>query len=200
MSAEYPLAAKSTELEPELNIKWILIKTLLVIVFFVATVAAIAHFFRAEVEHLGTVFINMFGYWGIGIGTLISDTLAVPIVVDIYMSLGLVAGLWEPGILMVATFASVLGGNLAWGIGRKFSNSKLVHHFRRKGESIYRKYGVMGVILGALTPLPFAPLCIMAGAFGMHWRTLFLCTLTRIPRVVGYYYAIKLGWVAGIES
>lgn len=89
---------------------------------------------------------------------------------------------------------SVIGGNVGWLVGLKLGETRLARllfgRFRDKQGALVARYGVVGVALGAMTPIPFSVTCWAAGMFHMPWRRFAVVSLLRLPRFLVYYAAI----------
>ena len=160
-----------------------------------------ALYLKAPLEEAGRWFFEAFGLPGMFVGTALSDFLGVPIPVDVYLAAAVTAKTPTIPALLVASVASVVGGNMAYALGAWFERvpllKSLVARFKAKGEAAFERWGVAAVAIAAWTPVPFSIICWAAGAFKMPWKRFFLTSLHRVPRVVLYYYVITLGWSAG---
>jgi membrane protein YqaA with SNARE-associated domain len=149
----------------------------------------------------GTWFFNTYGLIGAFVGTVLCDALAIPVPVDTYLAAAVTAGAPALPILAVASAASLLGGALAYLIGTQLHRlpllQRVLDRYRAQGEDLFARWGITAVVIAAWTPVPFAIVCWLAGTFKMPLRPFFLATLHRIPRIVLYYYVIKMGWLAG---
>ncbi len=94
------------------------------------------------------------------------------------------------GILTIISYAA---GVLGYYIGKNFSKTPLYERIRNKYllqyEKQLRKYGGYLVFVGAVTPIPFSAMCMMAGSVNMHFRTFLLICISRILRFAVY------GWM-----
>ncbi len=150
---------------------------------------------------LGQWFFTHYGLPGAFIGTILCDAFAVPVPVDTYLAAAVTAKVPALPILTVASLASLLGGAIAYKIGQHLHRipilQRIMERFRPKGEALFTRWGSTAVAIAAWTPVPFAIVCWMAGTFKMPWTRFALATLHRIPRIILYYYIIKLGWFVG---
>lgn len=176
-------------------------QTLVATLLLVAAVAAGALWFREPLQALGNWFVARLGLAGVFIGVLAADALTFPVPPDGYLVASVMGGAKPVPLLIVASVASVLGGNVAYYLGHRLERwpwmSRRLESFRPKGQELFRKWGMAAVVIAAWTPVPFSLTCMLAGAFGMARRRFFLATLHRVPRLVVYYLAIVLGWSVG---
>ncbi len=177
------------------------LRTLLGLAALFGIMAVLASTLKAPLESISVEFFNKYGLLGMFIGTTLSDSLGIPIPVDTYLMAAVTANSPTLPVLTVACAASILGGNLAWLIGRRLDRfpllGRLVERFKARGQAAFARWGVAAVAVAAWTPIPFSIICMAAGAFAMPFRSFFLTTLHRIPRIVLYYYVIALGWSVG---
>jgi membrane protein YqaA with SNARE-associated domain len=167
----------------------------------VVLVALLAHTFRPELERMGRAFLERFGYAGIALGTYLADGLHCPVPPQFYM-LASIAGGWSvPGTLVALSTGSVLGGITAYSIARRASRlaffERLLARSRKKVDWLFERYGRWAVAVGSLTPIPYSFLCYIAGAYRMRPGIFVALAAFRIPKLVLYFYLVKLGWSAG---
>ena len=56
------------------------------------------------------------------------------------------------------------------------------------------KYGIWAVIVAAITPIPFSPVCWIAGMLEMDYKQFLVASLWRIPRFMIWYVIFSLGF------
>jgi membrane protein YqaA with SNARE-associated domain len=162
-----------------------------------AAVVVVGAAFEPELLAASRWFVERFGLSGIAIGFLVPDATSLPFPQDALLALGLVGGLgfWE--VVAWGTAGSVAGGTVGFFFGRRLQRTALYARLsRRKGfdaESIVRRYGVMALALGALTPLPYSVCTWTCGALGMRLAPFLVVSLLRVVRVGGYLWLIQLG-------
>lgn len=171
--------------------------TVLFIVGLVAIAAGLGAFFRDPLQELSEAFVGLLGGPGIAIGYLIPDAFTVPIPNDAFGWFGLEGGMpfWE--VVAWGTTGSVAGGSVGYLIGRRLRSTKWVAQFMAgRGRALERliiRYGMWVVAVAALTPLPYSLSAWAAGAVHMRFSTFFAVSLTRVLRVSGALYLIRLG-------
>jgi membrane protein YqaA with SNARE-associated domain len=164
----------------------------------VAVVSFLGHTFRGELEGMGRAFLERFGYAGIALGTYLADGLHCPVPPQFYMLASIVSGWSVPGTLLAVFAGSLLGGITAYTIARKASGlrffRRLLARSQEKVDWLFDRYGRWAVAIGSLTPIPYSFLCYIAGAYRMRPAIFVGLTLFRIPKIVLYFYLVKLGW------
>jgi len=184
--------------EATTNLWVIFIRTIGSIAFLVIVVYFSKIYLEAELETLGRLFVEKFGIAGMFIGVYFNDTFIVPMTPDLFLGLLIVAGRHQALGLTVIAIASVLGGWSGYKIGEKLSTwrlvQKLVRNFQAQGENLFRRFGIWTVVIAGLTPIPFSTVCWLAGMFHMNWLKFFLAALSRIPRMIIWYFLISGVW------
>lgn len=174
------------------------LKLLLGAAALVAIVSLLGHYFRSELETLGRAFVERFGYAGIATGTYIADGLHCPVPPQFYMLASITSGWSELWTIVAVCIGSILGGITAYAIARKATSvpflKRLLARTQRKLDWLFERYGYWAVAIGSLTPVPYSFLCYVAGGYRMPPRIFVALSLFRIPKVVLYFYLVKLGW------
>lgn len=96
--------------------------------------------------------------------------------------------------LVIMTVISYAAGVLGYWIGKTFSKTGFYQdHVREKYLKQYekqmKKFGGYLVFVGAVTPIPFSAMCMMAGSVSMNLRSFLLICITRVLRFALY------GWM-----
>lgn len=158
----------------------------------------LASFFRAPLEHVGRVFVERFGYVGMGLGTFIADGFHFPIPPQFYMLLSVTSGGSE-----LAAFGAITLGSLAGGLaGYKFSAhlahvewlAKRLEPSRAQAQHLFDRYGYVAAVMSTFLPIPYSVLCYLSGLNGLPHRVFLVLSLCRIPRLVFFFLVIRLGW------
>lgn len=167
----------------------------------VAVVSVLAHFFRPEFESLGRMFIERFGYVGVALGTYIADGLHCPVPPQFYMLASITSGWSELWTIVAVCVGSLFGGITAYWIARKALGirffQRLLARTQRHVDWLFKRYGYWAVAIGSLTPIPYSFLCYVAGGYRMPAKIFVVLSLFRVPKVILYFYLVKLGWTAG---
>lgn len=179
----------------------LLVKLMLGVMGVVGLVSLLGHYFRVELETMGNAFLDRFGYIGIALGTYIADGLHCPVPPQFYMLASIVSGWSVVWTLVAVCVGSVLGGATAYSIARRASKlrplKRLLACTQAKLDWLFARFGYWAVAIGSLTPIPYSFLCYVAGGYRMPPRIFFALSLFRIPKVVLYFYLVKLGWTSG---
>ncbi len=175
-------------------------QTLVSILAVIGLVYLAARTLREPLTMLGQLFVEATGVAGIGIGWMILDAFPIPFPHDILLGLGELGGLSATPMVISASIGSLVGGSIAWNGGHWLRHTTLFQRvIRGKGAQIHnlvRDYGVVALAIGALSPLPYSVACWAAGAIEMRYRTFFLVSLLRIPRIAFYWWLIALGLIS----
>ena len=167
----------------------------------VALVSILGHYFRPELEALGRAFLERFGYAGIAFGTYIADGLHFPVPPQFYMLTSIVSGRSVPFTIAAVCVGSLLGGYTSYSIARKASHLRIFKRWlrrtKKKVDWLFERFGYWAIAIGSLTPVPYSFLCYVAGGYRMPPRIFVALSLFRIPKVILYFYLLKLGWLHG---
>ena len=177
-------------------------KSLFTLLLSLAAIMALGFFFHDPVSRYATEALTLLGPLGIFLGVLGADAFGLPIPPSTYLFAAVAAGAPAVLVLSVAAAASLLGATLAYFIGPYIGRlpllSTVLERFRPRGESLYRRWGVSTVLIAALTPLPFAPFCWLAGIYQMPFKRFFSAAMVRAPRLLAYYAVFALGWAGAV--
>ncbi|MCZ8344198.1 MAG: VTT domain-containing protein [Leptospira sp.] len=195
--------SNSEKQESILNLNTLILQTILSILIVIGIVFGLAFFFREELLGYSTIFIKIFGYFGLFFGMVLSDSLPAFIPPDAFLMLAVSGGM-SPMITIVSmSLGSILGGSLAYWIGlrlipRFHLGRKLVLHYEDKLLPYIRKYGFWAVVISALTPIPYSWMAYTVGTFKMPFHLFLFGSLFRILRMSVYFFAMYLGWISGV--
>ncbi|MBU0578037.1 VTT domain-containing protein [Patescibacteria group bacterium] len=133
------------------------------------------------------------GYAGIFALTT-AEQFIFPVPADIFITLGTSTGLIFTKVLWIISIAAVVGSLIGYFLGRFIGHPIIKWMFGQERlnqcEEIVKKWGMWGVIIAGLTPIPFKIFTWTAGAFEMPLgRYLFAVTVSRIPRYIFSAYA-----------
>ena len=166
---------------------------------FLAVVVLIVRTLRPELEGLGRGFVAHFGLAGMAFGTYIADGFHFPIPPQFYMLLAVGSGTSDG-----AAFALICAGSLAGGVSGYFVARRLSRvprlwtwlmrvggRFRHQleGRNAYRS-----AVITSLTPVAFSVQCYVSGLYRLPLRAFAVVLALRIPKLMLYYYLVKLGW------
>jgi membrane protein YqaA with SNARE-associated domain len=95
--------------------------------------------------------------------------------------------------LSILTVISYGAGVLGYYIGVTFTKSplfrKLYNKYLIQYEYSLQKYGMYLVLVGAITPVPFSAMCMLAGSVKLPFKPFLLICIARIIRFAAY------GWM-----
>ncbi len=183
--------------DEEGNLEWgqLIHKTIALIAFFVVLYSIALYFIKDRYHDIGIWVTQQMGLVGVSLFTFFTDLLIVPISVDILFPFVVK---WNPVvILLIMSLASMAGGIGGYWIGRLLGHLKFVERFaagfREDGGRLINRYGPWAVVIAGITPIPFSTVCWIAGMFRVTWYKVAIATLSRIPRMIIYYIAIRGG-------
>ncbi len=143
---------------------------------------------------------NSAGYPGVFLSIWLIDTFTLPISPDVILAFVAHRGssLNAPAALVVICIASIAAGNTGYHLAKRIGHwgvfqRRLARSYDR-GRLLFQRFGVWTVVIAGLTPLPFSIVCWLAGLYDMKPSTFFWATLSRIPRFVGWFYLLRLGF------
>lgn len=159
--------------------------------------AALGLWFRQPLFDLSRQFVQRFGGPGIALGFFVPDAFSFPFPNDAFGMFGLVGGLGFWQITAWATLGSIAGGSVGWLLGRALRSTAWFERFMsgqgRELEQLVLRNGILVVVVAAITPLPYSLSAWAAGAVRMPFVRFVLASTTRVIRVVGSLYLIRLG-------
>lgn len=132
---------------------------------------------------------------------LVSEVVFGIIPPELFMIWALKSNLLGPYIGHVAGFSAIsyFAGLVGYYVGSHFGNTRLYRTIRknylRRFEKYFTRFGGFLVIVAALTPIPFAGVCMLMGAVKYPYRRFLLFSMTRFLRFVVYGFII---WEANI--
>lgn len=153
--------------------------------------------FNEPINQFGIWFGEVFGLLGVFVFSYVMDFMIMPGSVDVLFPIA-IGQAWEPwGFLAVVSLGSILGGYSGFLLGRVLDRIPFIRtltaNYEARGRDILTRWGFWAVVAAALTPVPYSTVSWLAGMLNIRHRTYLLGSLFRIPRVVGYYWAIAGG-------
>ena len=189
---------QNIENEAKLDLRYLIVRTIIFTIVIVAAVVLLGAFFREPVTLFANWLIDELGLFGLLFGIVISDAFTFPVPPDTYLLITVASGGDVQKMLTICCLGSISAGTIAYFFGPHVSKfpyfSKRIEKYRSRGEKLFEMYGVWTVAIAALTPIPFSIVCWFAGIYKMAYPRFFVATLARIPRLVGYYWLFELGW------
>jgi len=147
------------------------------------------HWLNTFVETL----ILQYGYAGIFSLTALEQFI-FPLPVDVFFGFSIENGLNYHKLMLLVLLATVVGSSIGYLLGKYLGHPALTWLVGKtkvqKGEVYIKKWGIWGVILAGLTPIPFKVVTWTAGIFEMPYGRFVLgVILGRMPRYMLTAYA-----------
>lgn len=156
---------------------------------------------RKELTVAGVLFVEKLGLAGVFLGIVAADGFTCPVPPAAYIAAAVTGGGRAVPLLLVACAASLLGGTIAFHLGKLSEQLRWlkvrVDPLRARTEAMLSRGGIVAIMLAGWTPIPFSMLCVSAGVFRLPFWKFTLILLMRVPRIVLYYFAIVAGWTVG---
>ncbi|MFZ5895186.1 MAG: YqaA family protein [Myxococcota bacterium] len=163
-----------------------------------ALMIALSAHFREPLERLGRAFVERAGYPGMAFGTFIADGFHFPIPPQFYMLLAVTSGVSQAAALGAITLGSLLGGFAGYKFSGRLARvqtvAKRLERSRASADRLFGRYGYMAAVLATFLPVPYSVLCYLSGLNGLPLRVFLVLSLCRIPRLVFFFYVVRLGW------
>lgn len=200
LSNEFELVQDSTQLDDEQppSFRGLAWRTIISSAVLILSVLAAGFFLRDPVTALAVRAIDTLGLIGVFFGVFASDSLGFPVPPSTYLFAAVAAETPVLAILLISSAGSILGGTIAYKLGPYIGRlpllNRLLDRFRSRGERLFQNWGIWAVGIAAVTPLPFAVSCWLAGIYKMPFARFFTATLVRAPRFAAYYGFFTIGW------
>ena len=181
----------------DLNVGRILKLTFIGIALLILAMMAVTFAFKEPILSLGKDFVDTLGPYGVALGFFLPDALTLPLPADAFSALALTGGMDFWTIVLFGSLGSLSGGCVGFSIGRMLSHTRFFRAFMSKRgaqvDRMMRRYGPWALLVAVLTPVPYSIACWGSGALNMRFRTFFLISLLRAPRVAFYLMLIDQG-------
>ncbi|MFN2310926.1 MAG: hypothetical protein ABR590_02580 [Spirochaetia bacterium] len=144
-------------------------------------------------ETVGIWLAETVGLVGVFFYVYIVDTVILPASVDILFPFVLT---WSPvPLLAVVGVASFLGGCSGYLIGHNLNRLTVVARLTKIETNTHvafiARYGMWGVIVAALLPMPFSTVSWLAGMVGLDPVKYVYGALFRIPRMIATFFLLR---------
>ncbi len=127
--------------------------------------------FYSNIESGIFTFISSYSYFAIFIISFLLDLLMQPLGPDIVIVGGIFLKFNAMAVILYAVSGSVIASFIGYYIGRAYGRFGFKRRYYRKqygiAKRLYARYGKLGLSIAAITPLPYVPLCWIAGIFKM---------------------------------
>ncbi|MFZ5892099.1 MAG: VTT domain-containing protein [Myxococcota bacterium] len=169
------------------------------LVVLLAGVALLSSLFRRELEALGRSFVDHFGLWGMLVGSYIADGFHFLVPPQFYMLMGISSGVPATSTLTAVCVGSWLGGWSAYFLASRVARiAAIERRLREPCQLLDRalvRYGYGALVVVGFLPITYAALCYIAGLGRVSKRGFLVIALVRVPRLIAYYYLVRLGWM-----
>lgn len=162
-------------------------------------VVLVVRTFRPQLEGVGAWFVSHFGLAGVAAGTFIADGFHFPVPPQFYMLLATAAHADPLAVLAATSAGSVGGGTAGYLVARRLGHIQRVARWleRATGKTkdlIGRRYPYRSAVAASLSPVAFSVLCYLAGLLRVRSGPLIVLLVLRVPKIVLYYYLVRVGW------
>lgn len=168
---------------------------LLLAVLFVFFLYALLNYRTIRIEFYQE--IQKYGWIGILVAAFLGDIIIGPIGPEIPVIGGLLAGIKIPMIIYMTALGSIVASFLIYSVGYFFGEYGALHYISPKKykhyKKIFNRHRRITMVLGALTPVPYVIVCLIAGVFRVkpiEFTTFAISA--RIVRILGVLYIILL--------
>lgn len=183
--------------EESTNLRRLMWQALVGALLVAAVIGGAGAFFKDELLAVSRAFVDTFGGPGVALGFFLPDAFPLPLPHEAFSTFALLGGIPFGEIGLYASLGSTLGGAVGfWGgrwLGATAWFDRLIERHRDEAYAIVRRHGVLGIALGAVTPLPYGICCWAAGALQMRWWPFAACYPLRWFRCVFYLWLIDVG-------
>lgn len=166
----------------------------------IALAVALATYFREPLSHIGTGFVERFGLLGMAVGAFLADAFQFPVPPQFYMFVSVASQTPALPTLLAISAGSIAGGAVAFSIAEHVGRIRFIaRKLERSRASVERglaRFGYWAPVIASLLPIAYSLLCYVAGANRLPWRIFFVLSVCRIPRILLFYYLIRIGWLA----
>lgn len=146
----------------------------------------------------GSAFVKQFGELGLFAIVVMIDSSPVPMTVEPLVALALKGGMDPLHVFALASTASMAAGMVGYTFGvflRRFTDmAGRLRRWHPKVVGWVERKGAWGVVIAALTPIPYSLATWTSGILRVHPGHVFLATLVRIPKTGLYLLLILLGF------
>ena len=158
-----PLSTPTPVSDAEFDTRGLIARFSVGVVLLLVGFAILGAVLREPVESAARVWVDTTGLAGMFAAIAVLDSVPSPVPPDLFTGFAYVGGLDFWTIAVVASAASVTGGTSAWAVARWFSQTRWFQAFiRERGKQAYalvQRYGMIALVLGAVSPLPFSLTC-----------------------------------------
>lgn len=132
------------------------------------------------------------------LGSFLSDAIHFPIPPQFYMLASIAGGEGHIGAFAMICMGAMLGDLVAFFLGSKFSEVRWIQKWMSRTrpwvESLIQRYGPWVMAFGCISPVSYSSFCNILGMFHVPKRWLWIIIPLRVPRLLLFYLAIRMGW------
>lgn len=141
--------------------------------------------------------IQEYGWIGLLVGGFLMDVIAGPIGPEVPVIGGLLAGINPVTVIYMTVLGSVIASLTIYSIGYFFGEYGALHYISpkkyRRWKRVFIRHRRITLVLGALTPVPYVIVCLIAGVFRVQpWEFISFAISARIVRILGVLYIVLL--------
>jgi len=145
-------------------------------------------------SHIGEIRANPGILYGI---YTLSEIIFGIIPPELFMMIWILDDIEVTGFVINLSILAVISygaGVLGYSIGRNFSKTpfyqnRIREKYLKQYENKLKKFGGYLVFVGAVTPVPFSAMCMLAGSVNMNFKNFLLICISRVLRFAVY------GWM-----
>lgn len=182
----------------QIDYKGLLIKTLIGFVVLLAILALVGQLCKEPITKFSQGYVNKLGWVGVFFGYLSIAAFLIPFPDDAFSAFGLVGGMTYSTVVLAGSMGSITGGVIGYYVGDSLKHTRwytrLMIRYGKEVKGIIHQYGAIGLVVAALTPLPYSPATWVCGAAGMPFKQFFVISFyCRIIKTALYVWLIQVG-------
>jgi len=195
-----PLAGDESDAPNPRGVRWrLLLRFALGLGLLLGVVVLLVRTFRPQLEGVGGWFVSHFGLAGVAAGTFIADGFHFPVPPQFYMLLATAAHADPFAVLAATSAGSVGGGTAGYLVARRLGHIQRVARWieRATGKTrdlVGNRYPYRSAVAASMSPMAFSVLCYLAGLLRVRSGPLIVLLVLRVPKIVLYYYLVRVGW------
>lgn len=141
--------------------------------------------------------IQLYGSIGLFVAGFIVDSVGGPLGPEVPVIGGLLAGIKIPTVIYMVALGSAVASLIIFSIGYHFGEYGALHYISQKKYQRWRRVFIrhrrLTMALGALTPVPYVTVCLIAGVFRVRlWEFILFTIGARIIRIITALYIALL--------
>ena len=168
-------------------------KSLIILAAIILLISAPFVIYFQELRSFSEILTSSYGLLGVFLVILFMDIAIHPIPPDILIFSSALGGADFIAFALIGGLGSIIAGTFDYTVGKKIGTKGFEKLFGKnhlaKGKQIVDKYGVYGLVLGSLSPVPYSAVCWAAGIYRMKFTSFLTVNLcARLPRflIVGF--------------